>query len=175
MSTHNQCDAQCEPGECGICNPDAETDNREPPCAYCKHPKHKGVQPAQITTERAMELWEQRTSQYDMPLTAAECEAVRVLWERMPGHACYFDAFLAIRANGFHAALCACPLQRGDRVRWEGRPATVNYARLDRDVVRAYSILLDDQRDRAGYEGTIVRPDSLTHIMRHMTHGETDE
>ena len=53
--------------------------------------------------------------------------------------------------------------QAGDRVRWRGRPGTVQWSRNappDYTKPEAYSIKLDDVT-RAGYDGTLVNANDL--------------
>lgn len=133
-------------------------------CAYCGHPKHPDVPPALISQERAAELWAARGPQHKLSPTPGECQMIRLVWNRLPPHATYAAAFARIQHHG-SAALMAEPYRKGDRVPWLGRTARVAYARMEPpDYARAsvYSIVLDDQRTRIDYTGTIVPAGELT-------------
>jgi hypothetical protein len=56
------------------------------------------------------------------------------------------------------------PFDQGQRVSWQGRRASVGYARMNGATVVAYSIVLDDQTHRPTYTGTIVAPADVTEL-----------
>jgi hypothetical protein len=56
------------------------------------------------------------------------------------------------------------PYPKDTRVRWQGRAGTVAYVRMappDWREAASYSIVLDDQRHRTGYAGTVVPASEL--------------
>ena len=129
-------------------------------CDYCGHPPHQGVQP-KLTSERAEELFQQP----GFDPSAAECEAIHVVWARVPGDTSYIDAFHRIRERGFAATVFALPLRKGDRVKWRGQRATVTYACVKPTYVEAYGVVLDSDPD----ETLVAAPAELTEAERRLT------
>jgi len=54
------------------------------------------VEPTPFGSKRAEEIWENRGHCWDLRLTPGEDAYVHKVWDTMPGHTCWMDAFFRI-------------------------------------------------------------------------------
>lgn len=139
----------------------------------CGHPQHPGIVAAPITKERAAEVW--HASSIDkLPFTAAECETVMQVWDRMSGSSAYADAAHAIRQHGSAAALARLtPVNPGPL-----QPRTLVTCEYRGDSIGRV-LAIDDPR---AWAGSLAFPESnpdpenvRAHVKRVRAQGLLDE